>query len=201
MKQRACPVAGARASNEQRPMECSGARSAGGEHPWSELCIIKRQRSRESQRTLTGVPPQSCPRRSQDVAFGRTDSARRAASVRPAAGGVDGRRRRRRGTPFVSGKKCRFFPDFVSRPRVATPQLSARARGRARLRCGVRALSLSRTTFSCCSKFALTHASTSGCDMGKHAHARKSRRNISARVATGRRIRARPSHPQPTRCL
>ena len=66
MKQRACPVAGARANNEQRPMECSGPRSAGGEHPWSQLCFIKRQRSRESQRTLTGVPPQSCPRRSQD---------------------------------------------------------------------------------------------------------------------------------------
>ena len=80
MKQRACPVSGARANNEQRPMECSGARSAGGEHPWSQLCFIKRQRSRESQRTLTCVPPQSCPRRSQDVAFGRTDSARRAAS-------------------------------------------------------------------------------------------------------------------------
>ena len=53
MKQRACPVAGARTNNEQRPMECSGARSAGGEHPWSQLCFIKRQRSRESQRTLT----------------------------------------------------------------------------------------------------------------------------------------------------
>ena len=127
MKQRACPVAGARTNNEQRPMECSGARSAGGEHPWSQLCFIKRQRSRESQRTLTCVPPQSCPRRSQDVAFGRTDSARRAASVRPAAGGVDGRRRRRRGTPFVSGKKCRFFPDFVSRPRVTTQTVPATA--------------------------------------------------------------------------
>ena len=32
MKQRACPVSGARANNEQRPMECSGARSAGGEN-------------------------------------------------------------------------------------------------------------------------------------------------------------------------
>ena len=41
MKQRACPVAGARASNEQRPMECSGARSAGGEHPWSQAVALR----------------------------------------------------------------------------------------------------------------------------------------------------------------
>ena len=32
MKQRASPVAGACGNNEQRPMECSGARSAGGEN-------------------------------------------------------------------------------------------------------------------------------------------------------------------------
>ena len=120
MKQRACPVSGARANNEQRPMECSEARSAGGDHTWSQLCFIKRQRSRESQRTLTGVPPQSCPRRSQDVAFGLSGSAHRALPERPPAEGVDGRRRRRRGTPFGSGKKCRFFPDFVSRPRGTT---------------------------------------------------------------------------------
>ena len=56
MKQRACPVSGARANNEQRPMECSGARSAGGEHTWSQLCFIKRQCSREPQRTLTCIP-------------------------------------------------------------------------------------------------------------------------------------------------
>ena len=117
MKQRACPVSGARANNEQRPMECSEARSAGGDHTWSQLCFIKRQCSRESQRTLTGVPPQRSPRRSQDAASGRTDSAQRALSVRPQPGGVDGCRQRRRGTPFGSGKKCRFFPDFVSRRR------------------------------------------------------------------------------------
>ena len=111
MKQRACPVAGARANNEQRPMECSGARSAGGEHPWSQLCFIKRQRSRESQRTLTCVPPQSCPRRSQDVAFGCAHSPYCGRWARRIADGVDGRRRRRRGTPFATGEKCRFFRD------------------------------------------------------------------------------------------
>ena len=137
MKQRACPVAGARASNEQRPMECSGARSAGGEHPWSQLCFIKRQRSRESQRTLTGVPPQSCPRRSQDVAFGLSGSAHRALPERPPAEGVDGRRRRRRGTPFGSGKKCRFFPDFVSRPRGTTLDLCQLQSYFTRLQCHV----------------------------------------------------------------
>ena len=99
MKQRACPVSGARANNEQRPMECSGARSAGGEHTWSQLCFIKRQRSRESQRTLTCVPPQSCPRRSQDVAFGCAHSPYCGRWARRIADGVDGRRRRRRGTP------------------------------------------------------------------------------------------------------
>ena len=117
MKQRACPVSGARANNEQRPMECSGARSAGGEHTWSQLCFIKRQCSRESQRTLTGVPPQSCPRRSQDVAVGALHSAQRALCNGPPADGVDGCRQRRRGTPFGSGRKCRFLPDFVSRRR------------------------------------------------------------------------------------
>ena len=118
MKQRACPVSGARANNEQRPMECSGARSAGGEHTWSQLCFIKRQRSRESQRTLTGVPPQSCPRRSQDVAVGALHSAQRALCNGPPADGVDGCRQRRRGTPFGSGRKCRFLPDFVSQTLV-----------------------------------------------------------------------------------
>ena len=117
MKQRACPVSGARANNEQRPMECSGARSAGGEHTWSQLCFIQSQRSRESQRTLTGVPPQSCPRRSQDVAVGPLRSAQRALLNGPRANGVDGCRQRRRGTPFGSAKKCRFFADFVSRQR------------------------------------------------------------------------------------
>ena len=128
MKQRACPVSGARANNEQRPMECSGARSAGGEHTWSQLCFIKRQRSRESQRTLTGVPPQSCPRRSQDVAVGALHSAQRALCNGPPADGVDGCRQRRRGTPFGSGKKCRFFPDFVSRRRGPSPEMRARER-------------------------------------------------------------------------
>ena len=124
MKQRACPVSGARGNNEQRPMECSGPRSAGGEHTWSQLCFIQSQRLRESQRTLTGVPPQSCPRRSQDVAVGRTDSAQRAVSVRPQANGVDGCRQRRRGTPFGSGRKCRFLPDFVSQPAGTSLALS-----------------------------------------------------------------------------
>jgi hypothetical protein len=83
MKQRACPVAGARTNNEHRPMECSGARSAGGEHPWSQLCFIKSQRSRDPQRTLTGVPPADCPRRSQKVAVGPSGSAGRALPERP----------------------------------------------------------------------------------------------------------------------
>ena len=149
MKQRACPVAGARTNNEQRPMECSGARSAGGEHPWSQLCFIKRQRSRESQRTLTGVPPQSCPRRSQDVAFGLSGSAHRALPERPPAEGVDGRRRRRRGTPFGTGKKCRFFPGFVSRPRVTTPGAVLLAVTKGRSRSHTDGLTLSRLCVRC----------------------------------------------------
>ena len=119
MKQRACPVSGARANNEQRPMECSEARSAGGDHTWSQLCFIKRQRSRESQRTLTGVPPQRSPRRSQDVAVGPLRSAQRALLNGPPANGVDGCRQRRRGTPFGSAKRCRFFADCGIRRRGA----------------------------------------------------------------------------------
>ena len=87
-------------------------------HP--EVEPLAASRARVSQFRVDGclvdacVPPQSCPRRSQDAAFGCAHSpyCGRWARRRRVANGVDGRRRRRRGTPFVSAKTCRDFADL-----------------------------------------------------------------------------------------
>jgi hypothetical protein len=102
-----------------------------GSAPGEKVASSSMTTASVTAKVATAVPPPGCPRAVQDVALGAFPGAHRALGDGPGSGGMDGRRRRRRGTPSNPEKNRYVFTLAPPTPRTV---VSEKKRGRHALR-------------------------------------------------------------------